>query len=117
MQKFSSADVVVIPISIDENKNAWLKKSLELPTILRSGFCIYDTNSINIFKEMFSIIEIPRTIILNQENKIEKFYGANPSNGVMLEQQIDGLLHKNSKKVIPPPPPPPKVPDRSPSQK
>jgi thioredoxin-like negative regulator of GroEL len=64
---------------------------------------------------MFSVTQIPRTILFNQKNELENFYGANPSSGAQLEHQIDGILNKNSTKYSPPLPP--GVPDKLPSQK
>jgi len=100
--------LVIVTVSIDENRERWLKKIKNLSIGFDYQFSLRDTSSITLFRNNFSISEIPRTVIYNEGNQISNFHAATPSSGNQLEHQIKGLLRLNNEpKTQPLPPPPP----------
>lgn len=82
-------DLVFVSLSIDDNRAAWKEK---LKSMNADGIqCITDRSSLN----DYSVIDIPRTIVINKDFKITAMKGNLPSakqTGKLLDDMLAGVV-------------------------
>lgn len=102
-EKFKNKNIKTVFISIDENREDWMKAvdRLSLPGSL--SYCILDSENIESFSKALQISNIPRYLILDSKNNLQSLSVPGPNK--IDEDFLSAFIPKDN---MPFPPPPPK---------
>lgn len=90
-----SSKVVFVFISIDENKDDWKNKLLQIDLGKKAKhYLINNIYSIKRFRDFYKIAEIPRVMLIRKDGKIAIPSAAVPSQEGLLEREIDNLVKR-----------------------
>lgn len=87
----SEGDLLIIPISIDEDKVAWKKKVVDLKNNKRKSYRFLNNDEIELASKYLKIGAIPRYIFVNKKGEIIVFSASPPTNKQLFIKQLQLL--------------------------
>ncbi|MDP3394313.1 TlpA disulfide reductase family protein [Sediminibacterium sp.] len=86
--KDSIPNLRVLSLSIDSDKNSWLRKLKELNKKIKDEFCVLDNKQSDKLARFLKIETIPRYLLVDATGKIRHFWAERPRNLNQLIYQI-----------------------------
>jgi thiol-disulfide isomerase/thioredoxin len=86
--KDSIPDLRVLSLSIDRDKNSWMRKVKELNKKSKDEYCVFDNSQSDKLAKFLKIETIPRYLLVDATGKIRHYWAERPKNLNQLIYQI-----------------------------